>query len=410
MGGAGIVVDDSGVPRCWWAAGTDDYKAYHDHEWGVVVHGEAMLFERLTLEAFQSGLSWLTILRKREGFRAAFAGFDAEAVASFGEADIERLMADTSIVRNRLKIRAAVTNAHAVVALRAHGGLDELFWSFAPVGHRRPRTPADVPATSAVGLAFFGVASFALTMKVLIPYFNARGRVDPVRLAVLPGTGSLPQRVLDLVLEVVTPGPKATTVLLLLVVTAFLALRSRLIIAVLPTLGWRLISSNQNFGGQSFHYDLVLMPIIFAALVDAAVHARRGRWRPLRWYARAAPVLAVLVGVFFCTRYAFKDLVVPATYQPSPRAKAADRVLSQIPDGATVETDLGLIAKLTNRTRVFYVGGAAPVVPQFFLIDDKAGWSPPLPDPVKYAESLHPGATYVFVTGGDGYRLLRRVP
>jgi uncharacterized membrane protein len=261
-----------------------------------------------------------------------------------------------------------------------------------------------------IGLAFFGVASFALTMKVLIPYFNARGRVEPARLAVLPGTGSLPQRVLDLVLEVVTPGPKATTVLLLLVVTAFLALRSRLIIAVLPTLGWRLISSNQNFGGQSFHYDLVLMPIIFAALVDAAVHARRGRWRPLRWYARAAPALAVLVGVFFCTRYAFKDLVVPATYQPSPRAKAADRVLSQIPDGATVETDVGLIAKLTNRTRVFYVGGAAPVVPQFFLIDDKAGWNPPLPDPVKYAESLHPGATYVFVTGGDGYRLLRRVP
>jgi DNA-3-methyladenine glycosylase I len=148
VSGAGIVVDDSGVPRCWWAAGTDDYKAYHDHEWGVVVHGEAMLYERLTLEAFQSGLSWLTILRKREGFRAAFAGFDAEAVASFGEADIERLVADTSIVRNRLKIRAAVTNAQAVVRLREHGGLDELFWSFAPVGHRQPRTPADVPATT----------------------------------------------------------------------------------------------------------------------------------------------------------------------------------------------------------------------------------------------------------------------
>jgi uncharacterized membrane protein len=260
-----------------------------------------------------------------------------------------------------------------------------------------------------IGLAVFGVASFALTMKVLIPHFNASGRLDPAKLAVLPGTGSAPQRILDLALAVVTPGPKATTVLLLLVVTAFLALRSPLIIVVLPTLGWRLISSNQNFGGQSFHYDLVLMPIIFAALVDAAVRARRGRWRPLRWYARVAPVLVVLVGVFFCTRYAFRDLVVPATYQPSPRAGAADRVLAQIPDGATVETDLGLIGRLTNRTRVFYVGGAAPVVPQFFLIDDKAGWNPPLPDPVKYAESLHPGAMYVFVTGGDGYRLLRLV-
>jgi len=146
---AGIVVDENGVARCWWAAGTDEYMTYHDDEWGVAVHGEAWLYERLTLEAFQSGLSWLTILRKREGFRAAFAGFDAEAVAAFGEADIERLMADTSIVRNRAKIRAAVTNAQAVVRLREYGGLDELFWSFAPAGHRQPRTPADVPATTA---------------------------------------------------------------------------------------------------------------------------------------------------------------------------------------------------------------------------------------------------------------------
>lgn len=146
---AGIVVDDSGVPRCWWAASTDDYMAYHDHEWGVAVHGEAGLYERLTLEAFQSGLSWLTILRKRQGFRAAFAGFDVDAVAAFGEADFERLMADASIVRNRLKIRAAVTNAQAVVRLRDHGGLDELFWSFAPAGHRQPRTPADLAATTA---------------------------------------------------------------------------------------------------------------------------------------------------------------------------------------------------------------------------------------------------------------------
>ena len=149
MSAAGIVVDENGVARCWWAAGTDEYMTYHDDEWGVAVHGEAWLYERLTLEAFQSGLSWLTILRKREGFRAAFAGFDAEAVAAFGEADIERLMADTSIVRNRAKIRAAVTNAQAVVRLREHGGLDELFWSFAPAGHRQPRTPADVPATTA---------------------------------------------------------------------------------------------------------------------------------------------------------------------------------------------------------------------------------------------------------------------
>jgi DNA-3-methyladenine glycosylase I len=148
-----LVVDDSGLARCWWAGSTDDYVAYHDHEWGVAVHGEVGLHERVTLEAFQSGLSWLTILRKRDGFRAAFAGFDAETVAAFGEVDFERLMADSSIVRNRLKIRAAITNAQAVVRLRENGGLDELMWSFAPVGRPRPRTSADVPATSAESVA-----------------------------------------------------------------------------------------------------------------------------------------------------------------------------------------------------------------------------------------------------------------
>ena len=261
-----------------------------------------------------------------------------------------------------------------------------------------------------VGLAVFGLASFALTMTVLIPHFNAEGSTGFSRLETQPGTGTLLQRLLDLTLDVATPGPRATTMLLLLVVTAFLALRSPLIILVLPTLAWRFVSTNENFWGQSFHYDLVLMPIVFAALVDGVVRARLGRWRPLRWYARAAPALALLVGLFLCTRYPFRDLVDPATYQPSPRAKAAERILSEIPDGATVETDLGLIAKLTNRTRVFWIGGAAPVVPQFVLIDDNAGWNPPLPDPVQYAESLHPGTTYVLVNDDDGYALMRRVP
>jgi len=147
------VVDASGVTRCGWATSADDYLAYHDHEWGVVVHGETGLYERLTLEAFQSGLSWLTILRKREGFRSVFAGFDADTVAAFGEPDVERLMTDAAIVRNRPKIRAAVTNARAVVRLRDHGGLDALMWSFAPVGHARPSAPADVPATTTESVA-----------------------------------------------------------------------------------------------------------------------------------------------------------------------------------------------------------------------------------------------------------------
>jgi DNA-3-methyladenine glycosylase I len=117
------------------------------------VHGESPLFERLTLEGFQSGLSWLTILRKREAFRAAFAGFDADAVARFDDRDVERLMADASIVRNRRKILAAIANAAAVQRLRAVGGLDEVLWSCAPADHRPPATLADVPASTPASVA-----------------------------------------------------------------------------------------------------------------------------------------------------------------------------------------------------------------------------------------------------------------
>ncbi|SER78013.1 DNA-3-methyladenine glycosylase I [Pedococcus cremeus] len=144
-----LLVGEDGLARCSWAGSTPDYLTYHDTEWGVPVRGEQPLYERLTLEAFQSGLSWLTILRKREAFRNAFARFDPEKVAAFDETDRSRLMADASIVRNRLKIDAAITNARAVVALRDDGGLDELFWSFAPTDHVRPTGPEDFRAVSA---------------------------------------------------------------------------------------------------------------------------------------------------------------------------------------------------------------------------------------------------------------------
>ncbi len=124
------------------------YARYHDEEWGRPVHGEAALFERLVLEGFQSGLSWLTILRKRPAFRAAFADFDAHAVAEFGPDRIEDLLADRSIVRNRAKIEAAVANARAVVALHDHGrSLDDLVWCHAPAATARPRAAewTDVP-------------------------------------------------------------------------------------------------------------------------------------------------------------------------------------------------------------------------------------------------------------------------
>jgi DNA-3-methyladenine glycosylase I len=145
----GVEKGPDGKLRCPWALGTTDYIEYHDAEWGRPLHGESELFERLTLEAFQSGLSWLTILRKRENFRKAFDGFDIEKVAAYGAKEQRRLMADSGIVRNRKKIEAAISNAKAARELHAAGDtLDELVWGFAPDpdSGSAPKTGADIAA------------------------------------------------------------------------------------------------------------------------------------------------------------------------------------------------------------------------------------------------------------------------
>ena len=149
----GPVVGDDGLPRCPWGAGSEVYRAYHDTEWGVPVGGEAAYLERLTLEAFQSGLSWLTILNKREAFREVFAGFDADVVAAFDEADFDRLMGDARIVRNRLKVRAAITNAGATVGLRERGGLEDFVRSFAPERQPAPETTDQIQSVSPESVA-----------------------------------------------------------------------------------------------------------------------------------------------------------------------------------------------------------------------------------------------------------------
>jgi DNA-3-methyladenine glycosylase I len=144
------------VRRCAWVTDDPLYLRYHDEEWGVPVHDERRLFEMLTLEGAQAGLSWSTILRKREGYRRAFEGFDAGVVASFDDEDVARLVADASIVRNRLKVRSAVENARAVVALRGETSLDALLWSFvggATLDGRRERStdiPTETPESAAM--------------------------------------------------------------------------------------------------------------------------------------------------------------------------------------------------------------------------------------------------------------------
>ncbi|WP_395725655.1 DNA-3-methyladenine glycosylase I [Nakamurella sp.] len=175
-----LAVGEDGRARCRWGASAPEYIGYHDTEWGVPLHGDDALYERLCLEAFQSGLSWLTILRKRPGFRRAFADFRIGAVADFDESDVERLLGDASIVRNRAKIEASIHNAR--VAAELDGGLDRLLWSFAPASRPRPASMADVvpitPESTAMakdlkrrGFKFFGPTTAHALMQ-------ATGMVD----------------------------------------------------------------------------------------------------------------------------------------------------------------------------------------------------------------------------------------
>lgn len=144
----GLVVGTDGLARPAWAAADPLLQHYYDTEWGMPVRDEAGLFERISLEAFQAGLSWATVLRKREAFREVFAGFDPDTVAQYTQADVSRLLDDARIIRNAAKIQATIANAQAIIDLRADGGLPDLIWSFQPAETPRPRTVADIPTSS----------------------------------------------------------------------------------------------------------------------------------------------------------------------------------------------------------------------------------------------------------------------
>lgn len=184
-----LITGDDGVDRCAWGAAPDVYRAYHDEDWGRPLHGERALFELLTLETFQSGLSWLTILRKRPAFVTAFDGFDPDVVAAYGERETARLLGDAGIVRNRLKVAAAITNAKATVALRDDGGLNDFLWSFAdaarderPAADWRPGSMADVPSSTPVSRAMakaFKARGFAFVgPTVAYAFMQSAGIVD----------------------------------------------------------------------------------------------------------------------------------------------------------------------------------------------------------------------------------------
>ena len=179
-----LVVGPDGLARPRWAASDDLLRHYYDTEWGMPVRDERGVFERLSLEAFQSGLSWTTILRKRENFRAAFDDFDPDRVAGYGDADVARLLADAGIVRNRRKIEATITNARATLSLRHAGGLAEFVWSFRPGATPAPRTYRDIPTTTPESVALskaLKARGFAhVGPTTMFALMEAIGIVDPI--------------------------------------------------------------------------------------------------------------------------------------------------------------------------------------------------------------------------------------
>ena len=179
----GPVIGDDGLARCPWGAGDPLMLDYHDTEWGIPVRGESTYFERLTLEAFQSGLSWRTILNKREAFREAFAGFDADVVAAYDDRDVARLMGDAGIVRNRLKVDAAITNARATVSLRGSGGLEQLVLSFRPDVDPAPETTEEMatvsPESTALARALKKQAFAFVGPTTMFALMEAIGVFDP---------------------------------------------------------------------------------------------------------------------------------------------------------------------------------------------------------------------------------------
>jgi DNA-3-methyladenine glycosylase I len=177
VGDADVVVGDDGLARCRWGASSDEYRAYHDLEWGRPVSDDDRVYEKLCLEGFQAGLSWITILRKRAAFRAAFAAFDPMVVAKFDDHDVERLLSDAAIVRHPGKIAATIANARATIAMREQGdALVSLFWRHRPGAERAPRRLADLPASTPessalsgelrrLGFAFVGPTTVYSTMQ-----------------------------------------------------------------------------------------------------------------------------------------------------------------------------------------------------------------------------------------------------
>lgn len=257
-----------------------------------------------------------------------------------------------------------------------------------------------------LGLLVAGLVGFVLTVGLMIPLLSPDGAYAYWdRFSGGDGSG-----LVGLLSAALVPTVKVETLLVTLAVTGALALRSPFALLAVPNLAERFLGDVPFYWGLDWHYSMPLMPVLFVALVDGALRARTGRVRWLASYATHVPALAVAVALVLTLvrPLPLRSLAEGSTWQPSPRAAAAQRVLTAVPVGASVESDLGLLSHLVADRDVYWIGDAEPVVPDYVLIDAR-GWSTPPPDVATYAEQLHPGEEYETALRADGYQLARRV-
>lgn len=261
-------------------------------------------------------------------------------------------------------------------------------------------------------VATTGVVGMALVVAVLVPAFNPQGRYDYWGKLGEEGAGSeqvsLLAGLVRLATDFLTPAVKIQTVLLLLLVTAFVALRSPLVLVVVPTMVWRFAGSTEFYWGTTWHYSVILMPVMFAAAVDGVRLLRASPTALARRYAAAAPALMVLVAVVLVPHYPLRDLWSPQTYQRSERVAVAERVVDAVPDGASVASDRGLIVQLATDHEVFWIATDPSVRPDYVVVDQTTWGTNPPRDVAGYAEGLFPGTTYEVVLAEWDYVVVAR--
>jgi uncharacterized membrane protein len=241
-------------------------------------------------------------------------------------------------------------------------------------------------------LAGFGAFAFVTTVLVLIPAASSAGTYDYWKK--IEKNGEQEVSLLDSVLGVLDSSVKLEMLVFLVGITAFLALRSPLILLVLPTLGWRLLSQDSNHWGMVWHYSAVLMPVLFLGMADGIRRSRTSERPWLVAYANVAVPVATAIAIALTQHLPLRDLLRPETYRTDARTDAAAEAIEAIPTGVRVETDITLMAHLTGDRTVYWIGGAPGTAPDVVAINLDSGWSSPIDDPVVYAQQLHPEARY----------------